>query len=214
MKIEKNMVVELVYDLSSDEGKIESVTADKPLDYIHGMHMLIPKFEKEIEGLGEGDAFAFSVSPAEGYGEYDEKRKFDLPIDSFSVNGEIRRDLLEVGRIVPMIGSSGQVVNATIVEIKENGVTMDFNHPMAGKTLHFTGKIVSVRPATEKELLEGLHGEFLPQDDCCCGGHGGCHGHHHEGGDCCHGHGHEHGEGCCGGHGHGHECCGGHHGER
>ena len=58
---------------------------------------------------------------------------------------------------------------------------MDFNHPMAGKTLDFKGKIISVREATEAELKNGLHGEFLPQDDCGCG----C-GHHHD--DCDHHH--------------------------
>lgn len=216
MKIEKNMVVGLIYDLASDEGKIESVTEESPLEYIQGMHMLIPKFEKEVEGLDEGDSFTFSVSPQEGYGEYDAKRRFDIPKTSFMVDGQLREDLLEIGRIVPMIGSSGNVINATIAEVKENDVTVDFNHPMAGKTLHFSGRIVSVRKATEKELLEGLHGEFLPQDDCCCGWHGHGHGHgecchgHHKDGECCHEDGqccHEDGE-CCHEDG---ECCHGHH---
>ena len=83
---------------------------------------------------------------------------------------------------------------------------MDFNHPMAGKTLNFSGKVESVRSATEKELTEGLHGEYLPQEGCHCGGDG-C----GEGGCCGHGDGegcgHEgHGSGECGHHG-GHGCC-------
>ena len=109
-------------------------------------------------------------------------------------------------------GSS--VVNATVVAVKEEGVTLDFNHPMAGKTLHFSGKVLSVRDATEKELTEGLHGEYLPPEEGCCHhGHGHCHKHHHEDGEgCCHGEGHKHGEGCCHGEGHEHGegCC---HGE-
>ncbi|MBQ3941660.1 MAG: peptidylprolyl isomerase, partial [Bacteroidales bacterium] len=70
--------------------------------------------------------------------------------------------------------------------------TMDFNHPMAGKTLHFTGKVESVREATEKELREGLHGEYLPPEEGC----GHCHGECHKDEDgCCHGEG-ECKEGC------------------
>ena len=85
---------------------------------------------------------------------------------------------------------------------------MDFNHPMAGKTLHFSGKVESVREASEKELNEGLHGEYLPQEDCHCKGKGKCHGEgdgegccHKEGEGCCH----EEGEGCC--HKEGEGCC-------
>ena len=78
---------------------------------------------------------------------------------------------------------------------------MDFNHPLAGKTLNFKGEILTVRDATEKELKEGLHGEYLPQEECGCG----CGHHHHGDGECC-GH-HDHKDGECCGHHHGDGCC-------
>lgn len=212
MKIEKNKVVVLTYELEVEGKVVDAATKDQPLDYIQGMHMLIPRFEAELEGLEEGGAFAFTIQPEEGYGAYDEKRRILLPKSAFTIQGEIREDLMEIGRILPMVGADGSIANATVVEVKEEGVTMDFNHPMAGKVLHFKGEVLSVRDATEKELTEGLHGEFLPleEEHHCCHGKGKGHCHHHHGqedGECCH---HDHGDGeCCGHHDHGEdECCG------
>ena len=208
MKIEKNKVVAVTYDLTVDGKLADRATEDRPLDYIHGTHMLIPRFEAEVEGLEEGAEFTFAVTPEEGYGEYDEKMCFDVPRSAFTINGEIREDLMQVGRTVPMMGRDGNILQAVIVAVKPDGVTLDFNHPMAGKELHFAGKVLSVRDATEKELTEGLNGEYLPPEEGhhCCHGKGHCHGegHHHGDGDCCHGGGH-HGDGeCCHGKGHCH----------
>ena len=173
-------MVALSYELTVDGKVADKATREKPLDYIHGTHMLLPKFEAEVEGKEAGDAFEFVLSPEEGYGTYDPKYCFDIPKYSFEIDGKIREDLLEPGTFIPMLNSSGHVVNGKVVAVKEDAVTMDFNHPMAGKTLNFKGMVLEVRDATEKELKEGLHGEFLPQE-CECG----C-GHHHDG-DCdCH----------------------------
>jgi len=193
MKIEKNKVVEVSYVLTVDGQVFDTATKEQPLDYIHGTKMLIPKFEAEIEGKEAGDMFAFSVAPAEGYGEYNPKRVIKLPLSSFEINGELHREFLEVGRQLPMLNQNGHVEYARVTQVTEDGVTMDFNHDLAGKTLEFKGEVLSVRDATEKELKEGLHGEFLPVEAC------GCDDPHGEG--CCH-HGH-HGEGCCH-HGQGH----------
>jgi len=204
MKITKHKVVVLTYEAMVDGQIVDKAGEDHPLDYIQGCHMLIPTFEDVLEGKSEGDAFDFEVSPEEGYGKYDPKQRFDIPKTSFAVNGTIREDLLTVGRMIPMLNGNGEVCHARIMEIKENDVTMDFNHPMAGKVLHFIGKVLSVRDASEKELSEGLHGEFLPPQEhhCHCHGHGSeggcCHGGHHgEGEGCCHGGNHDDGEGCC-----------------
>ena len=207
MKAQQDYVIGVSYELEV-EGKIaDKARPEAPLEYIHGTGMLLPKFEAAVEGKEPGETFDFVLSPEEGYGEYNPNYKFEIPKTSFAVDGQIREDLLEVGRIIPMLNSAGQVIQGTIAAIGYDTVTMDFNHPMAGKTLHFTGKVESVRAATEKELTEGLHGEYLPQEECGCGcghegcdcGHDGCEGHHHHDGDCCHhGEGHcHHGEGHC-----------------
>ena len=201
MKAAKNMVVALTYELEVEGKIVDKAEEWKPLDYIHGTGMLIPRFEEEVEGKEPGETFEFTLSPEEGYGAYEPKHKFDIPKTAFEVDGKIREDLLQVGRTIPMLNAQGGVVQGTIAAIKEDSVTMDFNHPMAGKSLHFKGKVESVREATQKELEEGLHGEFLPPEAHGCGGHcgghcgGGCGGDHKDG-ECC---GKHEGGGCCGG---------------
>ena len=200
MKVEKNKVVAVSYQLEV-EGKIADKSAPgNPLEYIHGSGMLLPKFEGALEGKEPGDGFDFVLSPEDGYGTYDPRYLVELPKTAFAIDGQVREDLLVVGRTIPMLNQAGQVVQGTVNQITDSTVTMDFNHPMAGKTLHFTGKVESVRSATDKELTEGLHGEYLPQEEGC----GGCHGGGCHGGDC-----HKDGDGECCGKGDGEGCgCG------
>ena len=188
MKITQNAVVEFAYELEVDGQVVDHTTKEKPLDYIHGTGSLLPKLEAHIEGMQADDRFEITLAPADGYGEVDPQRIIDLPKAAFEVNGEVREDLLVPGNTIPMMNSMGGVIPGVVLEVTADSVKMDLNHQMAGKTLHFTGEIVSVREATEKELTEGLHGEYV--HSCGCGG--GCHG-----GGC--------GDGECGG-------CGGHDG--
>ena len=209
MKIAQNTVVEFAYELEVDGQIVDRTTKEKPLDYIHGTGSLLPKLEDHIEGMEPGAKFEIILAPADAYGEVDPQRIIDLPKAAFEVNGEVREDLLVPGITIPMMNSMGGVIPGVVLEVTAETVKMDLNHQMAGKTLHFTGEIVSVREATEKELTEGLHGEYV--HSCGCGG-GGCHGGGCHGGDCggnCEGH---DGECGCGDHdGHEGECgCGCH----
>ena len=197
MKVEKNKVVALSYTLVVDGAVADSASEQKPLEYIHGTGMLLPRFEEEVAGKEPGQEYAFTLSPEEGYGVHDPRQVIDIPLAAFMIDGEVRRDLLVVGRTIPMMNQDGHVLQGTVAAVKEDSVSMDFNHPMAGKTLNFSGKVVSVREATDKELTEGLHGEYLPREEGCCKKKGGkCHKHDGEGElECCHGEGK--GEGCC-----------------
>ena len=184
MKITANSVVEFSYELEVDGQVVDQCPKERPLDYIHGTGGLLPKLEAHIEGMEPGDTFDITLSPADGYGEVDPTRIIDLPKSAFEVNGEIREDLLVPGTTIPMMNSMGGVIPGVVLEVTADSVKMDLNHQMAGKTLHFKGEIVSVREATEKELTEGLHGEFV--HSCGCGG---CHGHDGGGEGGCHGEG-------------------------
>ena len=195
MKIAQNAVVEFSYELEVDGQIVDQAPKERPLDYIHGTGGLLPKLEEHIEGMEPGDSFEITLAPEDAYGEVDPQRVIDLPKAAFEVNGEIREDLLIPGNVIPMLNSMGAVIPGKVLEVTEESVKMDLNHQMAGKTLHFKGEVLTVREATEKELTEGLHGEFV--HSCGCGG---CHGHDGNCGGCEGGHCSE-GEDCgCGCH--------------
>ena len=198
MKIEQNKVVEFCYELEVDGQIVDRTTKERPLDYIHGTGSLLPKLEAHIEGMEPGATFDVTLAPADSYGEVEQERIIDLPKAAFEINGEVREDLLVPGNTIPMLNGSGAVIPGVVLEVTAESVKMDLNHQMAGKTLRFTGEILTVREATEKELTEGLHGEYVHS----CGGCHGCHGHGEgecDGHDGC-GCGGDHEEGCCGGH--------------
>lgn len=196
MKISKDKAVAISYELIVDGKTADKADETGPLEYIQGNHMLLPKFEAELEGKEPGDDFAFTLSPEEGYGVPNPEMLITLPKEAFVVNGKVMEELLVPGTVIPMLNGQGGVVQGTVHEVKADSVVMDFNHPMAGKTLNFSGKVLSVREATAKELAQGLHGEFLPPEEGChgnCHKDGGCHG---EGGHCGH-HGEGHKDGTC-----------------
>ena len=193
MKIEQNKVVEFCYELEVDGQVVDQTTKERPLDYIHGTGSLLPKLEAHIEGMEPGSRFDITLAPADAYGEIDPSRIIDLPKAAFEVNGEVREDLLVPGNTIPMMNSMGGVIPGVVLEVSEDSVKMDLNHQMAGKTLHFTGEVLTVREATEKELTEGLHGEYV--HSCGCGG---CHGHDGDCGGCGGGHCGEEHDGDCG----------------
>ncbi|TAF46319.1 MAG: peptidylprolyl isomerase [Sphingobacteriales bacterium] len=158
MTIENKQVVTLTYDLYvTDEGEkkhVESATLEQPLVYLHGVGMMLPKFEEHLNGLAIGANYAFTLSAEDGYGEYDEEAVTNLPKDMFKDNL-----LPEVGAILPLQDNNGSHFQARVISIAEDGVLVDLNHPMAGHELHFNGKIVEVRPATTEELNHGhVHG--------------------------------------------------------
>ncbi len=184
MKVQKDHVVAVSYELHVEGKLADKAAPESPLDYIHGTGMLLPKFEASLEGKEPGDAFSFTLTPEDGYGTYNPAYLVSLPISAFQIDGKTVTDLLVPGRTLPMLNNEGQVVQGTVKEVAEDHVVMDFNHPMAGKTLNFSGRVESVREATSKELTEGLHGEYLPPEEGCCHkGKGHCH--KHEGEGCC-----------------------------
>ena len=177
MKIEKNKVVSLSYTLTVDGDVMETVKADKPLKFIFGTGYLLPKFEENVVGKVVGDTFDFILSAKEGYGEIDQNAIIDLPKDIFKVNGEIEDGLLTVGNILPMQDSDGNKLQGVIEEVKDEVVVMNFNHPLAGASLNFKGKVEEIRDAEIHELVEGLHGEKKANDSCghsCSDCGGGC----------------------------------------
>jgi FKBP-type peptidyl-prolyl cis-trans isomerase SlyD len=177
MNISKNKVVSLSYELRLDnkDGEIvEVVNADRPLTFLYGAGNLLPEFEKNIDNLNPGASFSFLLTSDNAYGPAMEDAVVEVPLQTFMVNGEIDNDLLVEGNAIPMSDAQGNRLNGIVVEVKSDVVIMDFNHPLAGDDLFFSGSVVDVRDATPEELAAG----YVQGAGCSSGGCGGC------GGDC------------------------------
>jgi FKBP-type peptidyl-prolyl cis-trans isomerase SlyD len=157
MKISKDAVVGVNYVLEVDGQQLDA-SGDKPLMYLHGHGMMIPGFEGQLEGLSEGESFDFQVEPKEGYGELNAEAVVDLDKQIFLVDGSMSTEVFE-GAQLQLTNQDGQPMVGIVQAIGEDTVTMDFNHQLAGKELHFTGSIASLREATSEEVSHGhVHG--------------------------------------------------------
>ncbi|MFC6268375.1 FKBP-type peptidyl-prolyl cis-trans isomerase [Frigoriflavimonas asaccharolytica] len=152
MTVEKNHIVSVHYTLNAIEENgqqtfIEKTEADLPFTFLYGVGMMLPKFEKELEGMIAGDKKSFTIKPEEGYGIRNEEAKTQLPIAMFEQSG-----LPPIGAILPLQDPEGNQINAMVMEVTAETVNVDLNHPMAGQTLNFDIELDFTRPATEEEL--------------------------------------------------------------
>jgi FKBP-type peptidyl-prolyl cis-trans isomerase SlyD len=159
MKIGKGSVVSLQYKLHLGDGQvIDASEPGDPLVYLHGESQIVPGLERELEGLETGAARQVAVAPADGYGELDLTAVQRVPKHAFPEGFEP-----EVGQELVAQGPDGQplpfVVKGVEKGLEGEIVVVDFNHPLAGKTLHFDVTVVEVRGATAEELEHGhVHG--------------------------------------------------------
>ena len=146
MKIGEKSTAKLVYTLTLTESGeiIEKVTKDKPAAFQFGANALLPVFEKNLTGLKKGDNFDFVIKAEDAYGLSDPYAIFDIPKDTFEVDGKTDEKMLQVGNIIPMTDNEGNKHHGRITMVGSDAVTMDFNHPLAGKDLRFVGKIIEV----------------------------------------------------------------------
>lgn len=158
MAIQKNHVVELHYKLQEEnaEGElVESTFESEPLKFIFGIGQMIPAFEENLEEKSAGDDFSFSIVAEDAYGLYDERAVANIPVGDFAVDGEVKPESIELGRQVGLQDQQGNTYQGIITEVGDENVKVDFNHPMAGVDLFFTGKILAIREATPSELDHG-----------------------------------------------------------
>ncbi|MCX6291695.1 MAG: peptidylprolyl isomerase [Bacteroidetes bacterium] len=160
MKITTNKVVSVSYQLhanlpSEEKKHIETADASHPLTFLYGTGGMIPGFERNLDGLSIGEKFSFSIEADEAYGTNDPNAIINLPIDIFKVDNVIDFEVLKAGNVLPMSDHEGNRMNGKVVSFNDAEVIMDFNHPLAGQTLHFSGEIVEVREASADELAHG-----------------------------------------------------------
>ncbi len=152
-----DMVVSLSYSLHDDEGElIDRADDESPLEYIQGHGLIIGGLEDEIYGMSLGDEKDMIIAPENAYGEYDPDANRLAPLDAFP-----QEMLLEIGLPVEVFDEDSEdPMEGFIADIYDDSVLLDFNHPLAGETLHFHVKVVGLRDATSEELEHGhVHGD-------------------------------------------------------
>lgn len=161
MTIEEKKVVSITYKLQEDnkEGDVvQEVKNEEPFVFLFGMGQLLPKFEDNLKGKSVGDNFDFGVNSDEAYGPIEKEAVVDLPKDIFLVDGKLA-EFVVPGNYVPMQDNNGNTMQGLVLEITDEHVKIDFNHPMAGRNLHFTGEVLEIRDATSEEIDHGhVHG--------------------------------------------------------
>ena len=155
MTIQLHRAVGFHYILTDDTGtELDNSSGRDPMTYIHGMGMIIPGLEQALEGQVIGASLNVSIAPEDGYGVVDLQMIEEVPRESFR-----DVDTIEVGMQFEAQTEKGDTVAVTVTAVSDDTVTVDGNHPLAGKTLNFDVSVEEVRDATEEELEHGhVHG--------------------------------------------------------
>ena len=158
VKVAPGMYVELGYDLyeiapDGTQVTVHQTDADDPERIIFGVtEGVLEPLEKALDGLKVGEGFDVTVTSDKAFGPYDKEKVIDLDREIFVVDGKFDSETVKVGAAVPMMTSEGYRIMGRVLNISGDKVTMDFNHPLAGRDVRFCGKVLTVRPATEEEL--------------------------------------------------------------
>lgn len=175
-----NNYIAVAYQLYVKEGEepkeelVEECSSEHPFMFISKLGAVLDSFEKEIDPLKEGDKFDFMIPCDKAYGQFDEQLMFDVPKTTFMVNGTFDSNRIYEGNIIPLQGEDGSRFNGVVIEVKDEAVTIDLNHPRAGQDLHFVGTVVTHREASNEEVTQMIN--------ALSGGCGGCGGHCGDGG--------------------------------
>lgn len=154
MQVTQDAVVSIHYTLTDDEGTtLDSSAGSEPLAYLHGNGNLIPGLERELEGKSAGDKLTVKIAPADAYGEYDKGLVQRIPRRALKGISDV-----QVGMQLTAQSPDGNQ-QVTVTQVAGDMVTIDANHPLAGKNLNFDVEVTEVRAATEEELAHGhVHG--------------------------------------------------------
>lgn len=142
MTVSEGKSISMEYTLTLENKEVlDSNVGGEPLTFTQGSHQIIPGLETALDGMKAGERKQVTVAPEEGYGKVDPQAIQEVPID------QIPPDARKVGVQLQGKDGQGRVVHPTVTEVKEQVVVLDFNHPLAGKTLYFDVKILDVKTA-------------------------------------------------------------------
>lgn len=155
MQVESNKVVTIDYVLKDDEGNVIDRSEGGNFSYLHGANNIIPGLESALMGKAAGDELSVSLEPEQGYGQRNESLKQVVSKEMFQAQEDI-----EVGRQFYAQSPDGQQLIITVVDVDDDEITIDANHPLAGVNLNFDVRVIEVRDATEDEIAHAhVHGE-------------------------------------------------------
>jgi FKBP-type peptidyl-prolyl cis-trans isomerase SlyD len=154
MQIAQDTVVSIHYTLTDDAGEtVDSSAGGDPLFYLHGNGNLVPGLENALEGKQAGDKIQVTVAPAQGYGEYDKQLVQRVPRRAFKGVADVKAGMQF------QVNSDQGPRSVTVTNVAGDMVTVDGNHPLAGKNLNFAVEVMEVRQPSEEELAHGhVHG--------------------------------------------------------
>ena len=149
-QVADDLVVTIDYTLTVDGEVLDSSKEEGPLDYLHGHQNIISGLEKELVGMQVGESKKVTVTPEDGYGNVDPTAIFELNREEFPEDVP-----LELGIQLEITDHNGEMMYATIVEMGEDSVKLDTNHPLAGKTLYFDVTVKGMRKGSPEEIEHG-----------------------------------------------------------
>lgn len=160
-KVTGGKVVSLNYVLTVDGETLAQAEAGEPMEYLHGAQEILPGLEAAIDGKLVGDKFSVTLEPEDAYGEYE-----DEDVEEIDRADIPNADELEAGMAVEVEDEDGFTYTAEVIEVTPEIVVLDFNPPLAGKTLTYDVEIVGLREATAEELEHGhVHGDHWEEDE-------------------------------------------------
>lgn len=178
MENKKHRLVVVSYELYSiengEEHFVEKTEEQKPMQFFTNADMALPAFEEEVVKYNKDETFEFSLSKENTYGEHDANSVLSLDKETFAPDGEFDSANVYKGAVIPLQNEQGQRFLGKVVDISDAKVTIDLNHPLAGKDLQFRGKIIENRDASDEEVQYFF--DQMNQHQCGCGGgcNGGC----------------------------------------
>ena len=177
MKKQTNKFIAVSYQLHADENEgmvlVEEATEAQPYQFISGFGLTLDLFEDALINLQAGQEFEVKLAPEQAYGHFQPEHVLDLEREVFTVNGTFDAENIYEGAVVPLQNEEGTRFMGRILEVNDKQVKVDLNHPLAGKTLNFKGKVIENREATNEEIAAMVN---QMAGGCGCGGHsdGGC----------------------------------------
>lgn len=157
MIVEENCIVTMSYELREGDASghlMEVMDMAYPFVFFYKSDSILDSFQEYLRGLENGETFEFTLDAKDAYGQHKDEQIAEIPIERFVVDDEMADSIRDVGEYVAVTDDQGNTQNGKVIQKTATHVKVDLNHAMAGKRLHFSGRILSVRKASADEIIQ------------------------------------------------------------